>query len=269
MKVLSRVYNALIFVFLYLPMVVLVVFSFNSTSSRVKWSGFSMRWYEKLFANEEILEALRVTLTVAVISAIVATLIGLLAALGIHAMNRRLRKVFLAVNNIPMVNPEIVTGISLMLLFVFLYRSVGILQPGFSTLLIAHITFNIPYVVLQVLPKLRQLNRHLYDAALDLGCPPLSAFFKVVMPEIMPGVLTGMLMAFTMSLDDFVISYFTSGTSSQTLSVVIYTMTKRPVTPEMNALSSLLFGSILILLIAVNIHQIRDLKKNAPLMQKG
>ena len=269
MKILSRVYNALIFLFLYLPIVVLIVFSFNATKSRVNWGGFSLRWYEKLFGNEEILSALRVTLTVAVISAVAATLIGLLAALGIHAMNRRLRKVFLAVNNIPMVNPEIVTGISLMLLFVFLYRFIGVLQPGFSTLLIAHITFNIPYVVLQVLPKLRQLDRHLYDAALDLGCPPLRAFFKVVLPEIMPGVLTGMLMAFTMSLDDFVISYFTSGTSSQTLSVVIYTMTKRPVTPEINALSSLLFGSILILLIAVNVYQIRDINKSSLRTQKG
>ena len=266
MKVLSRFYNALIFLFLYLPIVVLIVFSFNSLSSEVRWGGFSLKWYQILFEDKEVLSALRVTLEVAAIAAVVATLIGLLAALGIHAMNRRLQKVFLAVNNIPVVNPEIVTGISLMLLFVFLFRSFGVLQPGFTTLLIAHITFNIPYVVLQVLPKLRQLDRHLYEAALDLGCPPVRAFIKVVLPEILPGVLTGMLMAFTLSLDDFVISYFTSGTSSQTLSVVIYTMTKRPITPEMNALSTLLFGSVLILLIAVNVYQIRNDKK---VTQKG
>ena len=268
MKVLSRFYNALIFLFLYLPIVVLIVFSFNSINSKVNWGGFSFRWYEKLFEDKEVLSALQVTLEVAAISAVVATVIGLLAALGIHAMNRRLQKTFLAVNNIPVVNPEIVTGISLMLLFVFLFRSFGVLQPGFTTLLIAHITFNIPYVVLQVLPKLRQLDRHLYEAALDLGCPPLRAFRKVVLPEIMPGVLTGMLMAFTLSLDDFVISYFTSGTDAQTLSVVIYSITKKKITPEMNALSTLLFGSVLILLIAVNVFQIRNDKKSS-VTQKG
>ncbi|MBQ2780216.1 MAG: ABC transporter permease [Clostridia bacterium] len=258
MKTLSRIYNTLIFAFLYAPIVVLVIFSFNDSKSRSIWNGFSLRWYEALFYDEEIREALGVTLQVAILSALFATVIGVLAAVGIHALNKKLRKVFLTVNNLPMVNPEIVTGISLMLLFVFIYQTTGLLRTGFLTLLIAHITFNIPYVILQVMPKLRQMNQHMYEAALDLGCHPTRAFFKVVMPEIMPGVTTGALMAFTMSLDDFVISYFTSGSTAQTLSVTIYNMTKRPITPEINALSTLMFGTILLLLLAVNIYQIRD-----------
>jgi len=257
-KTLSRIYNTLIFAFLYAPIVVLVIFSFNDSKSRSIWNGFSLRWYEALFYDEEIREALGVTLQVAILSALFATVIGVLAAVGIHALNKKLRKVFLTVNNLPMVNPEIVTGISLMLLFVFIYQTTGLLRTGFLTLLIAHITFNIPYVILQVMPKLRQMNQHMYEAALDLGCHPTRAFFKVVMPEIMPGVTTGALMAFTMSLDDFVISYFTSGSTAQTLSVTIYNMTKRPITPVINALSTLMFGTILLLLLAVNIYQIRD-----------
>ena len=258
MKTLSRIYNTLIMAFLYAPIVVLIVFSFNGSKSRSIWNGFSLQWYEALWADAEIREALWVTLKVAVLSALFATVIGVLAAVGIHRLNRRLRKVFLTVNNLPMVNPEIVTGISLMRLFVFIYQSTGLLRTGFLTLLLAHITFNIPYVILQVMPKLRQMNQHMYEAALDLGCHPLSAFFKVVMPEIMPGVTTGALMAFTRSLDDFVISYFTSGSTAQTLSVTIYNMTKRPITPEINALSTLMFGVILLLLLAVNLYQIRD-----------
>jgi len=257
-KTLSRIYNTLIFAFLYAHIVVLVIFSFNDSKSRSIWNGFSLRWYEALFYDEEIREALGVTLQVAILSALFATVIGVLAAVGIHALNKKLRKVFLTVNNLPMVNPEIVTGISLMLLFVFIYQTTGLLRTGFLTLLIAHITFNIPYVILQVMPKLRQMNQHMYEAALDLGCHPTRAFFKVVMPEIMPGVTTGALMAFTMSLDDFVISYFTSGSTAQTLSVTIYNMTKRPITPVINALSTLMFGTILLLLLAVNIYQIRD-----------
>lgn len=164
------------------------------------------------------------------LAAIVATIIGTMAAVGIYSMNGRLRQQLLAVNNIPMVNPEIVTGISMMLMFVAFYRLTGLLQPGFLTLLLAHITFCIPYVVLQVMPKLRQMNKHMYEAALDLGCHPLPAFFNVVLPEIMPGIVTGALMAFTMSLDDFVISYFNSGSTAQNLSVTIYSMTKKPIT---------------------------------------
>lgn len=261
MKKLSRIYNAIIFLFLYAPIVVLIVFSFNDSKNRVVWQGFTLRWYADLFHDKVIMDSLMITLQVAVLSAIIATVIGTLAAVGIFAMNRRLKQTLLAVNNIPMVNPEIVTGVSLMLMFVFVFRATGLLKPGFLTLLLSHITFCIPYVVLQVMPKLRQMNRHMYEAALDLGCRPSDAFFRVVLPEIMPGVVTGMLMAFTMSLDDFVISYFTSGSTAQNLSVTIYSMTKRRITPEINALSTLMFGAVLLLLILVNVRQMRDQKK--------
>lgn len=258
MKWLSRVYNALIFIFLYVPIAVLIVFSFNDSKNRVVWHGFTLKWYEKLFQNELILESLKITLLVAVLAAIIATVIGTLAAVGIHGMNRRMKRLSLFINNIPMVNPEIVTGISMMLMFVFVYRLTGFLRPGFATLLIAHITFCIPYVVLQVMPKLRQMNRHMYEAALDLGCHPAGAFWRVVLPEIAPGIVTGALMAFTLSLDDFVISFFNSGSTAQTLSVTIYSMTKKPVTPEINALSTLIFGTVLIMLLLINLGQIRD-----------
>ena len=261
MKTLSKIYNGLIFTFLYAPILVLIVYSFNDSKNRVQWGGFTLDWYRDLFSNELILESLLVTLRVAVLAAIISTVIGTMAAVGIFNMNGRLRHAMESLNNIPMVNPEIVTGISMMLMFVAIYRATGLLQPGFATLLIAHITFCIPYVVLQVMPKLRQMNKHMYEAALDLGCTPFSAFFKVVLPEIMPGVITGALMAFTMSLDDFVISYFNAGSTAQNLSVTIYSMTKKPVTPEVNALSTLVFGTVLILLVIVNVRQVRDIKK--------
>lgn len=261
MKTLSKIYNGLIFTFLYAPIVVLIVYSFNDSKNRVQWGGFTLDWYKDLFSNELILESLMVTLQIAVLAALISTVIGTMAAVGIFNMNGRLRRAMESLNNIPMVNPEIVTGISMMLMFVAIYRATGLLQPGFATLLIAHITFCIPYVVLQVMPKLRQMNKHMYEAALDLGCTPFSAFFKVMLPEIMPGVITGALMAFTMSLDDFVISYFNAGSTAQNLSVTIYSMTKKPVTPEVNALSTLMFGTVLILLVIVNVRQVRDMKK--------
>ena len=263
MKTLSRIYTALIFLFLYAPIAVLIVFSFNDSKNRVKWDGFTLKWYADLFENELILESLRITLEIAILAAVIATVIGTLAALGIHSMNGKLRNVFMAVNNIPMVNPEIVTGVSMMLMFVFVYKLTGLLQPGYMTLLLSHITFCIPYVILQIMPKLRQMNKHLYEAALDLGCPPSQAFFKVVIPEILPGIITGALMAFTMSLDDFVISYFNAGSTAQTLSVTIYSMTKKPMTPEINALSTLMFGTVMLLLIIVNLRQIKDTKKTS------
>lgn len=252
MKTLSRIYTALIFLFLYSPIAVLVVFSFNNSRNRVKWNGFTLKWYADLFENELILESLKVTLTVAILAAVISTVIGTLAAIGIHGMNRKLRQTFLAVNNIPMVNPEIVTGISMMLMFVFVFRMTGLLRPGFFTLLLAHITFCIPYVVLQVMPKLRQMNRHLYEAAVDLGCPPVSAFFKVVLPEIFPGVLTGALMAFTMSLDDFVISHFVSSPDFQTLPLYVYNQTAHNVKFSMYALCALIVAIILAVLLIVN-----------------
>ena len=259
----SNVYNLIIFAFLYIPILVLVLFSFNSSTSQVVFKEFSLRWYVALFQNAEIMKALMVTLSVALISTVVSTVIGTAAAVGFHGMNRRLRRVMMMINNIPMVNPEIVTGIALMLLFAFLIRFTGTFSLGYGTLLMSHITFCIPYVVLQVLPKLRQMNQYMYEAALDLGCRPASAFFKVMLPEIMPGIVTGALMAFTISLDDFVISLFTSGSGTTNLSIHIYTMVKRHVTPEINALSSVMFGTVLILLILVNIFQMRDNKKKA------
>jgi len=260
-KTLSRIYNGLIFTFLYAPIVVLIVYSFNDSRNRVKWGGFTLDWYKELFHNELIIESLILTLQIAVLASVIATVIGTMAALGMYSMNGRLRNLFMGVNNIPMVNPEIVTGISMMLMFVAIGSVIPALKPGFLALLLAHVTFCIPYVVLQVMPKLRQMNKHQYEAALDLGCRPVPAFFKVVLPEIMPGVITGALMAFTMSLDDFVISYFNGGSTAQNLSVTIYSMTKKPITPEINALSTLMFGTVLLLLLVVNIRQVRDLNK--------
>ncbi len=261
MKILSRIYTGIIFLFLYAPIVVLIVFSFNQSKSRSVWKGFSLRWYENLFRDSMILEALRTSLAVAVIAAIASTIIGTAAAVGLKKMNKGLRSVMLTLNNIPMVNPDIVTGISMMLLFVAVFATTGLLHPGFGTLVIAHITFCIPYVVLSVMPKLNQMNPSIYEAAQDLGCPPFKAFMKVVIPEIMPGIITGMMMAFTLSLDDFVISYFTSGSTAQTLPMVIYSMTKRRINPKINALSALMFVIVLTLLVVINLRQINDRKR--------
>lgn len=260
MKTLSKLYTALIFLFLYAPILVLIVFSFNDSKSRSIWGGFTFKWYGRLMQNTEILNALTNTLLIAVLTAVAATLLGTAAAIGINSMNKWMRRAVMNVTNLPMANPEIVTGVSMLLLFVFLYDRVGILKPGFGTLLIAHITFCLPYVVLSVLPKLRQMDPNLFEAAQDLGCAPQRAFFKVVLPEIMPGIITGMMMSFTMSIDDFVISYFTSGTT-ETLPIAIYSMTRKLVSPEINALSTLLFGTVLILLVMVNLRQIRDQKR--------
>lgn len=262
MKILSRIYTGLIFVFLYAPIAVLIVFSFNQSKSRSVWKGFSLRWYENLFRDHNILEALWTSIEVAVIAALVSTVIGTAAAVGLKKMNKGLRSVMLTLNTVPMVNPDIVTGISMMLLFVAVFTATGMFRPGFGTLAAAHITFCIPYVVLSVMPKLNQMNPSIYEAAQDLGCPPLKAFFKVVIPEIMPGIITGMMMAFTLSLDDFVISYFTSGSTAQTLPMVIYSMTKRRISPKINALSALMFVIVLTLLIVINVRQIRDMARN-------
>jgi spermidine/putrescine transport system permease protein len=264
MKTASKIYTALIFIFLYAPIIVLVVFSFNdtTTSSRTIWSGFSLKWYKQLFEDRLILEALRNTLVIAVIASAVSTLLGTVAAVGINNMKKIPKKIMMDVTNFPMINPEIVTGVSMMLLFVFAVNMLGGHSLGMWSLILAHITFCLPYVILSVIPKLRQMNPYLYEAAVDLGCPPVKAFFSVVLPEIMPGVITGLIMAFTLSIDDFVISYFTSGTT-QTLSIYIYSMTRKRISPEINALSTLLFAVILILLISVNIHQARDSRRQA------
>lgn len=259
MKLVSKIYTALIFLFLYAPIFVLIVFSFNDTetSSRTVFSGFTLRWYERLFQDRYILEALLNTLIIAVIAALVSTALGTLAAVGINSMKRLPRKIMMNVTNFPMVNPDIVTGVSMMLLFVAATRAMGDRDLGMVSLIIAHVTFCLPYVILSVLPKLRQMNPNLYEAAQDLGCPPIRAFFKVVLPEIMPGIVTGMIMAFTLSIDDFVISYFTSGTT-QTLPIYIYSMTRKRISPEINALSTVLFLCILVLLIIINVRQAQD-----------
>lgn len=258
-KTLSRLYMALIYLFLYAPIIILIIFSFNdsATMSRSVWSGFSFRWYRQLFEDRLIMEALKNTLIIALVSALGATVIGTVAAIGINGMKRWGRRLVMNLTNLPMVNPEIVTGVSLMLLFVFFARAMGGVSLGMVSLILAHITFSLPYVILSVLPKLRQMDPHLYEAAQDLGCKPAVAFFKVVLPEIIPGVITGMIMAFTLSIDDFVISYFTSGTT-QTLPIYIYSMTRKRISPEINALSTLLFGAILVLLLIINIRRSRE-----------
>lgn len=263
MKFLSRFYTGIIMAFLYAPLAIMVLFSFNSARSTSVFGGFSIKWYLELFQDSSTMTALKNTLILAVTSAVIATFLGTLSAVGIFQIKRKwVQSSVMTVTNIPMMNPDIVTGISMMLLFVFVGRFVGNSSAlGFGTMLIAHVTFNLPYVILSVLPKLRQTDPHLSEAARDLGCTPLMSFFKVVLPSIMSGVFTGMIMAFTLSLDDFVISYFTSGPDFQTLPIKIFSMTKRRVTPDMYALSTLIFLSVLILLIIVNVAQAKAEKK--------
>ena len=247
-KFLQRFYLVLIFVLLYAPIVTLMVLSFNKSKTRSKWGGFTTKWYVELFKNEQIMNALYTTLIIALLSALIATVIGTAAAIGIQAMHRKFRTTMMGVTNIPMLNADIVTGISLMLLFIAFRFSLG-----FSTILLAHITFNIPYVILSVMPKLKQTNVSTYEAALDLGASPVYAFFKVVFPDILPGVSSGFLLAFTMSLDDFIITHFTKGPGVDTLSTKIYSEVRKGIKPEMYALSTILFLSVLLLLILVNI----------------
>lgn len=254
---LGRLLMVLVFIFLYAPIIVLIVFSFNSTKSRTVWSGFTLKWYAELFHDTTILNSLYTTLGVSILAAVIATIVGTFAAIGFYNMRRRWRGPLMAVNNIPMMNADIVTGVSLCLLFVSLGSFLKF-QLGFGTLLIAHITFNVPYVILSVMPKLRQLDKNLVDAAQDLGCTWMQAFFKVVIPEIMPGIVNGMIIAFTMSIDDFVISYFTAGSKVQTLSMTIYAMTRKRISPKINAVSTLLFVFVLVLLLVINIREMRQ-----------
>lgn len=263
MKTLSKFYLLLVFLFLYLPIIVLIVFSFNASSSTSVFSGFSLQWYKSLINDGTTLRSFYNTLILAISSSLTATVLGTAAAVGIEKYKKSaFRSSVMAVTNIPMMNPEIVTGVSMMLLFVFIGRMIKVDSVlGFGTLLIAHVTFDLPYIILTVLPKLRQTDKNLAEAAQDLGCKPVAAFFKVVLPAIFPGILTGMIMAFTMSLDDFIISYFTSGPGFQTLPIVIYSMTKKRVKPDMYALSALIFISILILLIFYNSVQAKSEEK--------
>lgn len=264
MRPLSKVYTALIFVILYAPIAVMVLFSFNSINSTGVFAGFSTYWYRELFRDGATLAALKNTLVLAVSSSLIATIIGTVAAVGIFKLkNRAARSAIMTVTNIPMMNPDIVTGISMMLLFVFVcVRLAGAVSLSFATVLIAHITFNLPYVILSVMPKLRQMDKHLTEAALDLGCTPMQAFFKVELPSIMPGVISGLIMAFTLSLDDFVISYFTTGSGFETLPIRIYSMTKKRVTPDMYALSTLIFIAVLALLVLSNLAGSKSEKKS-------
>lgn len=263
MKILSKVYVVAVFLLLYIPILVLILFSFNNTANTGAMTGLSLYWYKELFSSPDTFTALKNTLVLALSSAAISTVIGTAATVGIAKMKRRsVQKGILSITNIPMMNPEIVTGISMMLLFVFVGTMLGLEDKlSFVTLLIAHVTFCLPYVILSVRPHLLKMDRALPEAARDLGCTPLQSFFKVELPCIMSGVVSGFIMAFTLSLDDFVISYFNSGSTAQNLSVTIYSMTKKPVTPEINALSTLMFGAVLILLVVVNIRQVRDLNK--------
>ena len=265
MKTASRVFTALILIFLFAPIVILLVFSFNETKSLSVFSGFSLKWYVELFRDKATLDSVRNTLLLAVSAMVLSTIIGTAASVGIHRLrSRALRAALGTVTDIPMTNPDIITGISLMLMFVFAGRLLGLSQSlSFWTMLIAHVTFCLPYVILQVLPKLNQMDPALPEAAQDLGCTPLRAFFKVTVPEITPGVITGAIMAFTMSLDDFVISYFTSGAGFQTLPIRIYSMTKKTVTPKMYALATIIFFVILALLIVSNLTD-QDRTKKKP-----
>ena len=263
MTPLAKLYVALIMIFLYAPIVVTIFFSLNSSVSTSVFAGFSTRWYTSLLHDEGTMKAVGNTLILAVSSSLIATVMGTAAAVGINAMkNKWVRRVTMSVTNIPMMNPEIVTGISMMLLFVFAAKLVGVVDAlGFWTMLIAHVTFNLPYVILSVLPKLRQMDPRLPEAAMDLGCTPVQAFFKVTLPSIMTGITSGLMMSFTLSLDDFVISYFTQGPSFETLPIRIFSMTKKRVTPDMYALSTLIFATILFLLVALNLSQIHGERK--------
>ena len=279
----NRIFMALVFVFLYAPIFILIIFSFNAGNSSAVWKGFSLHWYAELFQNRLIMQSVYTTLLVSVLSRLVvsglATLIstraGTFAAIGLASMRRRWRTPLMTVNNIPVMNAEIVTGVSMCLLFVAffgLWKAFAVwfnqaqdtfwmeenIYLGFGTLLLAHVTFNIPHVILTVMPKLRQMDKNLVDAAQDLGCTWMQAFWKVIIPEIKPGIISGALIAFTMSIDDFIISYFTAGSGVSTLAMTIYSMTKKRVSPEINAISTLLFGAVLLLIIIINVRESRQ-----------
>ena len=263
MRFLRNTLIALILIILYAPMIVMLVFSFNSGTGTAVFEGFSLRWYKELFLyGGDMLGALRNSLILAVLSSVISTVLGTIAAVGISKMKKQWTKsTVMSITNIPMMNPEVVTGISMMLMFVFIGRILNVVNSvNFFTILIAHITFGLPYVILNVLPRLKSTDKHLTEAAMDLGCTPIQAFFKSVLPSITPGIIVGFIMAFTMSLDDFVISYFTTGTY-QTLPLLIYSMTRKPMKPDVYALESILFIIILILMILLNVIQTDGKKK--------
>ena len=268
----SRAFMVMVFLFLYAPIFLLIIFSFNEGNSNAVWQGFSLKWYQELFKDRIIMQSVYTTLTVSLIATVVSTVVGTFASIGFYNMRRRWREPLVTVNNIPMINADIVTGVALCLFFVAAFGAwngfvewmetthrltAPRLYMGFGSLLIAHICFDIPHVVLCIMPKLRQMDGHLIDAAQDLGCTWMQAFWKVVVPEIKPGIISGALIAFTMSVDDFVISYFTAGSSVSTLAMTIYGMTKKRITPKINAISTLLFATVLLLLIINNVREAR------------
>ena len=246
----KRFYLFIIFLFLYIPIFTLMVYSFNESKTMGKWTGFSLKWYKELFSNDRLMSALYYTVLIAILASVIATIIGTISALAISQMNGKMKALILNINYLPVLNPDIVTGIALMSLFIFLNFNFG-----FVTMLLVHITFDIPYVILSVLPKLKQLPENTLDAASDLGATPLYTFWKVVIPQIKPAIFSGFLMAFTMSIDDFVISFFTTGPGVTNLSIEIYSMARRGIKPEINALSTLMFITVLTLLIIVNKKQ--------------
>jgi spermidine/putrescine transport system permease protein len=253
----KRGYLFLMFVFLYAPIIVLALYSFNSSRSRGSWDGFTFQWYLDMFQDRHILASLYYSISIGIIASLAATVVGTAAAFGIHNMKSLPQSAVMNLTYIPVLNPDIVTGISFMLLFIFLH-----IRLGFATLLLSHITFNIPYVILSVLPRIKQLDKSLYEAALDLGATPNQGFHKIILPEIMPGVITGLLLSFTLSLDDFVISFFTTGSGVSNLSITVYSMARRGINPKINALSTLMFVSVLILLIVVNVLMSRQQNSN-------
>lgn len=270
-KILMRTYVILIFCFLYLPIAVMIAFSFNESKSRAVFTGFTLDWYKSLFHNEMILSSLALSLVLALVSSVVATVLGTLATIGINSMSRKSQLIINNISYVPVVNPEIITGVSLMLLFV-MAQTFGIGGEGglfgWPTLLIAHITFNVPYVIFNVSPKLRQLDPSIYNAALDLGCTPRQAFIKVILPQLTPAILSAFLICLTYSIDDFMISYFNSGTM-QTLPIAIYSMTRKKVSPEINALSAVMFCVILTIILVSNYLDSRSYKKNQSAIRKA
>ncbi|MDD4688986.1 MAG: ABC transporter permease [Eubacteriales bacterium] len=255
-KSISKVYLGLIYLFLYAPIIIMIVYSFNSERSRANWGGFSLKWYRELFHNDQIRAALYNTLTIAFISAVIATVVGTLAAIGIHYMRGRMKPLVMNITYLPVINPDIVTGVSLMLLFVFLK-----VRLGWSTMLLAHLSFNIPYVIMSVLPKLTQLDTNLVEAANDLGASNWYALRHVIIPNIMPGIISGFIIAITLSIDDFVISFFNTGSGVNNLSIYIYSTVKTGIKPTMNALSAIMFIAVMLLLIIINIRSEKEKAK--------
>lgn len=258
-KLSSKIYFGIIMAFLYLPIIYLIAYSFNDGKTSV-WKGFTLKWYIALFQDSQIMSSLYNTLLIAVLASVIATILGTAAAIGIYNFKGGFRSAIQNVSNIPIINPEIVTGVSLMLLFTFAGKLLGF-EMGFATVLLAHIGFCTPYVILNVTPRLKQMDNSIYEAALDLGCSPFKAFFKVVLPEIMPGIFSGLLISFTYSLDDFVITYFTRGSKFQTLPIQIYTMTHQRINPKANALSALMFVIVFMILVVINIKGTKESKK--------